>query len=194
MYEVEMKFRVPNPLSFEESLRTLGCEFRETVEEIDQFYQHPQRDFVLTDECLRIRRRLSNGTEEKFLTYKGPKIDRKTKTRRELEVRIDSEGMWEDILEALGFRRKATIHKFRRRCEWRVLDHRVEVCLDSLPDLKDGNFVELEILASESDLEEKRKLIINLSEQLGLAESMSIQTSYLGLLTQAGQVKYTEAG
>jgi predicted adenylyl cyclase CyaB len=95
--------------------------------------------------------------------------------------------MWEEILEALGFRVKATIRKFRRRCELKVSDHQVEVCLDSLPDLKDGNFVELEMIASESDLEEKQELIINLSEQLGLSES--IQTSYLGILTQAGQVK-----
>ncbi|MDR1964683.1 MAG: class IV adenylate cyclase [Planctomycetaceae bacterium] len=188
MYEVEMKFRVTNIELFEEHLKTLGGELGPMVEEVDQFYQHPQRDFLVTDECLRLRRRrLPNGVEEKFLTYKGPKMDRETKTRREIEIRLGLEEPWELILDVLGFRAtKEMVRKFRRCSELLISDQLVVVVLDFLPELEKrdgvGTFVELETIASESDWELKRELIINLSKEFGFSES--VRTSYLDLLTR----------
>ncbi|MDR2116568.1 MAG: class IV adenylate cyclase [Planctomycetaceae bacterium] len=191
MYEVEMKFRVSDVKAFEERLKELGGILEPAVEEVDSFYQHPQRNFSVTDECLRIRRRkLPNGTEEKFLTYKGPKIDQETKTRREIEIRIDPQEPYETILDVLGFKTKDTVRKFRRRSELLISEQLVEVVLDFLPELEKsdgiGTFVELETMASESDWEEKRKLIMNLSKNFGFSES--IRTSYLGLLNKAKNV------
>ncbi|MDR1270758.1 MAG: class IV adenylate cyclase [Planctomycetaceae bacterium] len=190
-YEVEMKFRVDNIKAFEERLKVLGGNLGAMMEEVDLFYQHPQRDFSVTDECLRIRRRkLPNGTEEKFLTYKGPKMDRETKTRREIEIRLDSQEPWETMLELLGFQAKDTVRKFRRRSELSILNQLVEVVLDFLPELEKsddgGTFVELEAMASESDWEKKRELIMNLSKDFGFSES--IRTSYLELLRKAKNV------
>jgi adenylate cyclase class 2 len=191
MYEVEMKFRVGDIKAFEKCLKKFGGILEPMVEEVDLFYQHPQRDFSVTDECLRIRRRkLPNGIEEKFLTYKGPRIDQKTKTRREIEIRIDPQEPYETILELLGFQEKDTVRKFRRRSELLISNQLVEVVLDFLPELEKsdgvGTFVELEIIASESDWEEKRELIINLSKDFGFSES--IRTSYLALLNRARNV------
>ncbi|MDR3199641.1 MAG: class IV adenylate cyclase [Planctomycetaceae bacterium] len=188
MYEVEMKFQVGDIKAFEERLKMFGGILEPMVEETDLFYQHPQRDFSVTDECLRIRRRkLPNGTEEKFLTYKGPKIDRETKTRREIEIRLDPQEPFETILELLGFRAKDSVRKFRRRSELAISNQLVEVVLDFLPELEKsggvGTFVELETMASASDWEEKRELIRNLSKDFGFSES--IRASYLELLSKA---------
>ncbi|MDR0703601.1 MAG: class IV adenylate cyclase [Planctomycetaceae bacterium] len=187
VYEVEMKFRVADVKTFEDRLRMFGGILGQTVEEVDRFYQHPQRDFSITDECLRVRRRkLPDGTEEKFLTYKGPKMDQETKTRREIEIRLDSREPWELMLELLGFREKDMVRKFRRRCELLILNQSVEVVLDFLPELEKsddgGTFAELETIASESDWKVKRELIMNLAKDFGFSES--IRTSYLELLNK----------
>jgi adenylate cyclase class 2 len=191
VYEVEMKFCVVDVKTFEDRLRRFGGILGQAVEEVDRFYQHPQRDFSVTDECLRVRRRkLPDGTEEKFLTYKGPKIDWETKTRREIEIRLDSREPWEIMLELLGFQEKDIVRKFRRRSELLISNQLVEVVLDFLPELKEsdsgGNFAELETIASESDWEEKRELIMNLSKDFGFSES--IRTSYLELLNRKKNV------
>jgi adenylate cyclase class 2 len=182
-----MKFRVVDVKSFEERLQAFGGVLGEVMEETDRFYQHPQRDFSVTDECLRVRRRkLPDGTEEKFLTYKGPKMDQETKTRREIEIRLDSQEPWEIMLELLGFQEKDIVRKFRRRCELLISNQSVEVVLDFLPELEkndsEGTFAELETIASESDWKEKRELIMNLAKDFGFSES--IRASYLELLSK----------
>jgi adenylate cyclase class 2 len=191
MYEVEMKFRVVDIKTFGDRLRMLGGVLGQVVEEVDQFYQHPQRDFSVTDECLRVRcRKLPDGTEEKFLTYKGPKIDQETKTRREIEIRLDSREPWENLLELLGFQEGDIVRKFRRRSKLLISNQSVEVVLDFLPELgksdKGETFVELEMIASESDWEEKRELIMNLAKDFGFSES--IRASYLELLSKKENV------
>ncbi|MDR1053706.1 MAG: class IV adenylate cyclase [Planctomycetaceae bacterium] len=188
MYEVEIKFRVIDVEEFERRLCELGISFStDAVEEIDKFYSHPQRDFNQTDECLRLRvRKYVDNHEEKFLTYKGAKLDKKTKTRRELEIKIDDNITLELILESLGFQFVDFVRKFRRHAEIVVDQTNVNFLLDFVPELDDkinnisGNFVEIETIASEIDLEQKRNLILDIAQKLNLTES--IQTSYLGLL------------
>ncbi|MDR0390297.1 MAG: class IV adenylate cyclase [Planctomycetaceae bacterium] len=193
MYEVEIKFRVDDIEMFTQQLAEMGVNFTETaVEEIDKFYLHPQRDFSLTDECLRLRlRKFVDGHEEKFLTYKGAKLDKETKTRRELEIQIEDNITLELILDTLGFKTVDSIRKFRRQSEIIIDGTVIELLLDFVPDLVDeknnnsGNFVEIETIASESDLESKRQLILEFAKKLNLAES--IRNSYLSLIRQQRQ-------
>jgi adenylate cyclase class 2 len=191
MYEVEMKFRVTNIDLFESQLNELGVEFEsEAVEEIDTFFSHPQRDFNLTDECLRLRqRKFVDKHEENFLTYKGPKIDKETKTRRELEIKIEEINTLESILNALGFLPVDSVRKFRRHGVINVDNTSIELLLDFIPELYDSptgsHFVEIETIATEKNLEIKRQLILSLAKELNLVES--IRTSYLGLLRQQRQ-------
>jgi adenylate cyclase class 2 len=188
MYEVEMKFCVGDIDLFEQNIGRLGVKFEsDAVEEVDKFYSHPQRDFNQTDECLRLRlRKFIDGGEEKFLTYKGPKIDKETKTRNELEIKIGDDITLELILNALGFKAVDTVRKFRRQTEIIVDGVVVELLLDFIPELDsygcDGHFVEIETIASENDLELKRNLILDLAKKLNLKNS--IRTSYLGLIKQ----------
>src|SRR3954468_9713035 len=81
-WEVEQKFRVDDPQAIRDRLIDLGVQFQESESQVDHYFRHPSRDFATTDEALRLRQ----IGEQNFITYKGPKIDAATKTRRELEL------------------------------------------------------------------------------------------------------------
>ena len=184
---MEIKFRVNNvgisKLERQLQQRFGGTEFGEQVTESDAFFQHPCRNFVQTDECLRLRNRIfSDGPSKHFLTYKGPKIDTSTKTRRELEMQIEEPECLESILMALGFCKSAFIRKFRRRMAL-IIEHRnVDIVFDTLPDLPESarHFIEMETIAAEEEIEKCRTLILDIARQLGLSEP--IRDSYLKLV------------
>ena len=183
-FEVEIKFRVENVSELERKLQQIGgTAFSEPVMESDSFFLHPSRNFVETDECLRLRNRiLPVGTSEHSLTYKGPKIDTSTKTRKEIEIPITEPERWESLLTALGFHQSASVQKIRRRQGLIVNNRHVEIVLDTLPALPEANrlFLEIETLAPAEELEVCRSLILGIAEQLELGTP--VQDSYLKLV------------
>ena len=192
-FEVENKFRVDDITELKHRLqRRFGnVEFSEPVTESDSFFQHPCRDFVQTDECLRMRKRqFSDGTTEHSLTYKGPKTDVRTKTRQELEIPITEPQHWESLLVALGFRSWAFVQKFRQRMQLTVNNRRIEIVLDTLPALPESNrlFLEVETLAVAEDVEACRTLILDLAGQLELGAP--VQDSYLKMVQNHGQNQF----
>jgi adenylate cyclase class 2 len=112
--EVEQKFRVANLDATALRLLGMGVAVQSPVEEVDLYFQHPARDFALTDEALRIRQKAGTC----FLTYKGPKLDPVTKTRREIDLRLPespaTSAAFRELLEALGFRPVAEVRKRSR--------------------------------------------------------------------------------
>src|ERR1700710_144753 len=112
-YEVEQKYRYDANLNLEQQLNELSAAWHSPCRQSDVYYAHPSRDFAETDEALRIR---SIG-EQNFVTYKGPKIDRTTKTRHEIELPLapgnDGAKQFGELLAALGFRVVAEVHKQR---------------------------------------------------------------------------------
>ena len=114
-YEVEQKFPVADLEAIQRRLAELGAAIPEPEEEVDLFFAHPARDFAATDEALRLRQKGGRG----FVTYKGPKIDAATKTRRELELPLGDApaaiAAWREMLEALGFRPAGEVRKSRRK-------------------------------------------------------------------------------
>ena len=183
MYEVEMKFRVRDVSALERHLAQYGVALSEVEEESDQVYQHPAKDFKETDEALRLRTRKTGTRTERTLTYKGPKIDPTTKTRREIEIPLDADAPWHDLLTALGFVAHGNVHKFRRHgvLDWKGT--KVTTVLDLLPvlPLSEQNFIELEVVTSESDWQAARDAILEVAKELELTEG--IRTSYLDLTT-----------
>jgi adenylate cyclase class 2 len=193
-FEVEIKFRVDNVAELERKLQQFSdTGFGKPVTEFDSFFQHPCRNFVQTDECLRLRKRvLPDGASEHSLTYKGPKVDSNTKTRREIEITVAEPEQWESLLTALGFHKSATVEKFRKR-QRLTMNHRpVDIVLDTLPALPESDrlFVEMETMATEEEVDECRILILDLAEQLGLNDP--IQDSYLKLVQQCRVVRGDE--
>src|SRR5262245_45734336 len=112
-WEVEQKFHVTDPATAQQQLTEAGASFGDAVVQVDTYFRHPARDFRQTDEALRLRQ----SGDESFITYKGPRIDQETKTRRELELplpRVPACEQFAELLTALGFTTVATVRKTRR--------------------------------------------------------------------------------
>jgi adenylate cyclase class 2 len=180
-YEVEQKFRVSDPARVENLVTQCGGAWGEAIVQVDTYFRHPARDFAVTDEALRIRR----VNDQCCITYKGPKIDATTKTRRELELDLPRQATTYDdfceLLEALGFQRVADVRKRRRKARLQWLGKEVEVALDNVELV--GVFVELEVAADVATLDAARLCVSQLAQRLCLSENE--RRSYLELLLNA---------
>jgi adenylate cyclase class 2 len=176
--EVEQKHRVDDVAAFVAELEKRGVTIGPPVTQVDQYFAHPARDFAKSDEALRIR----TVGDRSFLTYKGPKLDSTTKTRRELELplaELDADGsQFRELLQALGFRPVASVRKQRRTFQFRHGGKEVEGALDDVEGV--GTFIELELQADDANLDEARVTISALASELQLGESE--RQSYLELL------------
>jgi adenylate cyclase class 2 len=177
-YEVEMKFAVADRATLETRLAGLGATLIAPQSELDVYFAHPARDFAKTDEALRIRRKGAAN----FITYKGPKLDAATKTRREIDLPLPpgepTAQAWTGLLAALGFGAVGEVRKSRRKAHVEWQGRSVEVSLDEVDNL--GAYVELELIAKADGLDAARATIISLAEALGLEGSE--RRSYLELL------------
>ena len=111
------------------------------------------------------------------MTYKGPKMDAVSMTRKEFEMQIDDAKVGKDILVSLGYVKMYPVVKIRQYYS----QNQVTVCLDQVEGL--GDFLELEIIVSQAD-EKKKALDILAStlEGLGFTDKDTIRTSYLSML------------
>ena len=82
MYEVEQKYPVADVKAIEDRLSRLGASWHGTAEQVDRYFNHPSRDFAVTDEALRLRSTAAGVA----ITWKGPRLDATAKTRREIEL------------------------------------------------------------------------------------------------------------
>jgi len=184
VYEVELKFPVADPAEAERRLAALAARLGTPVEQVDRFFTHPCRDFARTDEALRLRRTAAAVA----ITWKGPRIDPTTKTRREIELPIvaaeEPQGSgaaidrWTELLEALGFHRFREVAKRRRHgaVSWQGRD--VQIAVDEVAGL--GGFLELELQAAEADVATARGCLESLAGALGCTATE--RRSYLELL------------
>lgn len=175
MIEIEVKASVEDPKKLERSLIEFGATPIGIETQSDTYYNAPYRDFGKTDEALRIR--VEDGRS--VLTYKGPKMDKVSKTRKEVETEInDIDGMG-NILSSLGFIPVATVSKKRK--SFRVGDFFIS--LDEVRNL--GHFIEVEIGAKDSrNYQEKVESIFKFMGKLGIARESSIRKSYLEMILE----------
>jgi len=181
MLEVEIKFRVADQQAVERALGTLGAKIGAAHDQVDRYYAHPARDFATTDEALRMR--LSSGAW--YVTYKGPKLDRQTKTRREIELPLAGgdagAAQFAELLAALSFRPVLEVRKQRREAQIEWQGAEVTAALDDVAEV--GHFIELEIVSPEAELDANRARVLSLAAHLGLGETE--RRSYLELLIEA---------
>ena len=182
-FEVEQKFAVDDLEAVASQLRELGGTIADPVLQSDVYFAHPSRDFASTDEALRIR----SVAEANFITYKGPKIDSTTKTRREIEIRLaDGDEAAEqvtEVLKALGFSPVGTVRKTRRTCQLTWHDQSAEVALDTIASI--GDFVEVEFGANDESLTSAKACLASLVTKLGLTRSE--RRSYLELILKSSR-------
>jgi adenylate cyclase class 2 len=179
-YEVEVKFLLADLPRFREELRLRHALPIGEIEQEDRYFNHPVRDFRQSDEALRLRR----CGDRNRITYKGPKLDTVSKTRREIELDfasgLSSIAQFAEILTLLGFVESGTVRKRREQFELVQDGLTIEITIDHVAGL--GDYVELEAPASSGDIDMVRSKIIDLAAQLGL--SGSERRSYLELLVE----------
>lgn len=172
---IEFEVKAPVPPEAVAALRArLGAPLA-VEEHADLYLRHPCRDFRSTDEALRLSRR----ADRVELTYKGPRLDARTKARREVVLAVPDHGQARDLLSGLGFEPAAEVRKTR------ALHHVAgfEVAVDDVPGL--GVFVELErSLPEGADRGEAEREALALLASWGLARTE--RASYLELLERRG--------
>lgn len=180
-FEVEVKFplsdRVTEALA---KLHQLGAISGGEAVQTDHYFNHPVRDFAQTDEALRIR---SVG-DQNWVTWKGPKIGSRTKTRREIELPLgdgtQTAEQLSEVLQILGFRSVTVVRKTRKLHKLTRNGRRFEIALDEVDEL--GTFLEVELMADETDLKSAQDAVLELARELGLSQTEP--RSYLGMLLQ----------
>jgi adenylate cyclase class 2 len=140
--EIEVKAYADNLAKVEERLKELGAVFISEV-----------------------------ADEQSFLTYKGRKIDAKSKTREEIEVVVSDADSANLILLRLGFEPVAEVSKVRKRYK---IDE-FEICLDDVEGV--GPFVEVETKGD--NMAELRDKALAILEKLNLRKTE--RKSYLEL-------------
>lgn len=157
LLEIEIKAYCNNHKEIIERILSMGGERIETVKEKDIYFNHPCRDFRITDEAFRIRIRDSNS----YITYKGPRMGGMTKTRYEEEVIVSDFDSMNNILLELGFTHVDNVSK--ERIIYNLQG--IEICVDKVEDV--GDFVELE--KRDMDRKSAEKELFSLAESLGLS-------------------------
>ena len=182
-FEVEFKYRVSDREAFLAAVEKLGATKLDAIQQVDRYFNHPARDFGQTDEALRIRN--TNGKHR--ITYKGPKVDAVSKTRREIELAFvetnDVESELADMLTILGFRETLAVPKTRQPWNLTWNNRAVEIVLDSIAGL--GSFAEVETSATAADKDAAIDDLLTLANALSLHDSE--RRSYLEMLLEANQ-------
>lgn len=167
-YEIEIKAYCNDEEAVREKLAAAGAAFVRSDIESDIYFNHPSRDFRITDEALRIR----TVKDKTVLTYKGPKISDFSKARVEKETDLGDGDEIKAILDFLGFRASGSVIKKR---DYYLLND-MTICLDNVERL--GFFVEIEKKGDSVEAVEKE--LYSAAEILGLEKFE--RRSYLELI------------
>ncbi|MHA2351577.1 MAG: class IV adenylate cyclase [Candidatus Thorarchaeota archaeon] len=180
-FEVEVKVPITDSEVMKQKLLKSGAKMMNSEVQIDTYFDHPCRKFLETDEAVRVRTRrplaelkLDTSHSPNELTYKGPKIDKTTKTRLEYSVGINDADSLSSILESLSFTPVATITKKRTFFDLRD----ITISIDDVEQV--GLFLELESIAYDRvEMESAKATIFELLDELGIDSKQSVRESYL---------------
>jgi adenylate cyclase, class 2 len=176
MIEVEVKAHAHNLAFVEDKLNHLGAFKKNEEYQEDIYFNAPHRDFAQTDEALRIRKTRDNAGERIFITYKGAKMDKVSKTRKEIEVDVGDPLKVANIFESLGFRPVAIVKKNRVSYTF----DKLIITLDEV--LGVGSFVEIEKEVEEGeDFQGSLDEIFRFYKKIGIKEGFE-RRSYLELM------------
>ena len=161
--EVEVKYRLLDPVVVRQQLMLAGADFQGRSFETNVRYDTPDGGITQGGCLLRLRKDGKNR-----LTHKSPHPDSGKegfKIHRELEVEVSDFDTTDGILKALGFDAVQIYEKWRET----YLLNGCEICLDTLPF---GEFMEIEGI---------KKQINEVAERLGFSRKGRIATNYLSL-------------
>lgn len=172
MIEVEVKAKITSFNEIEKRLEGIGAVKSRKEFQEDIYFASPIVDFAKTDEALRIR----TTDNDIFITYKGPKLNSEAKTRKEVEMSIESASKAKDIFKEIGFKEVRTVRKNRQYYTY----ENFEISLDDVEGLPP--YMEIEIaLDNGQEYDEAQSEIFRLFEKLGITDGFE-RTSYMELL------------
>ncbi|MFC1786613.1 class IV adenylate cyclase [Halobacteriota archaeon] len=172
MIEVEIKLPLKDQEGARNKVKKLGANLVGAEKQIDIYYNAPHRNLAETDEALRIR-----FGKDASLTYKGPKLDKISKTREEIVAPIADADKTSAILKVIGFDEVAKVTKHRETYQ---LDDFI-ITIDCLFDL--GTFMEIETAVPEGeDYRSAQERVFDLLDRLGLRKEDTVRESYLELI------------
>jgi adenylate cyclase class 2 len=194
MIEVEIKVRISDPQKIREKFEKNNGIYKKSLLHEDIYFNMPKglRDFKETDEALRLRKSIEfnkrNNSRHNivnfFLTYKGKKLDESTKTRKEIEIKIEGIDKMLKLLKELGFQEILTVKKERELYEFEYKFYCLEVLIDYLPILNQS-FIEVELLLDSKDnIDESREILFDFLDLFGIKKEESIRKSYLELILE----------
>jgi len=194
MIEVEIKVKISDPNQVKKRFEENKGVYKISLHHEDTYFNMPKglRDFKQTDEALRLRKSIEYNKDKEamvqkinyFITYKGKKIDQTTKTREEIEVKINKIEDMKNLLKLLGFREVFTVVKERELYEFLFKDVRIEALIDYLPILKQ-HFVEVELMTeSYEDIKKSKNILFQFLEKFDVKKEESIRKSYLELIAE----------
>jgi adenylate cyclase class 2 len=194
-YEIEFKFEISKSL-WEQLIKIFSeSSIPYVSEEIDTYYENKgDNKLAPEDKALRIRKSKSisakQNEEKTELTFKGPKVSEKSKTRHEINLKIGNMKNFDLLLQQLGFNPVMIVKKVRTVVKFLLpkSDINLNLSHDVVENL--GSFIEIETFTESfnqiSDIEEKIMSYWNsLLDSLGIKEEKprnSIRESYLELL------------
>ncbi|MCJ7650278.1 MAG: class IV adenylate cyclase [Candidatus Lokiarchaeota archaeon] len=194
MYEVEIKVIIQDLEELRDIIRINGGSYKISLLHEDTYFNMPKelRDFKNTDEAIRLRKSEEFDKNDDdillkskcYLTYKGKKIDSITKSRQEIEVKVDNFDNMKEILKVLGFQEVLSIQKERELFELLYQDEKIEILLDYIP-LLHQYFMELEmVVSSPQEIDDARGILFELLERFNINKDDSIRKSYLELIVE----------
>jgi adenylate cyclase, class 2 len=183
--EIEIKAKIASVEQMARKITGAGAKFDCDLVHEDIYFDKPAKlgSFARTDEALRLRisQNETEGKEEVFLTYKGPKVDATTKTREEIDVGVADAGKVRRILAVVGFKEVIVIKKIRKHYH----HGDVSIMLDRVEGLPDP-YMEVEIIADDaSTLDARREQLFTYLEGVGIGRGASERKSYLELVLLA---------
>jgi len=192
MIEVEIKVKISDPNLIRKKFEDINGVYKLSLHHEDTYFNMPKglRDFKQTDEALRLRKSIEFNRDNKakpqkinyFITYKGKKIDKTTKTREEIEVKINEIEDMKNLLKLLGFREVFTVVKERELYDFTFKDTRIEALIDYIPILEQY-FVEVELITeSYEKVDENKEILFQFLENFGIKKQESVRLSYLELI------------
>lgn len=179
MLEVEIKLPIKECSLTEAGLLEQGFGRGDLVKESDTYFNGKEHDIRARGEALRVRRTENHttGKSSAVMTFKGPKSDSVSMTRKELETGIGDPDICEEIFLSVGLEPVRPVVKLRQYYH----RGRMTACLDQVEGL--GSFLELEILVDDEG--EKEDALAEIEAVLGLlgyCMADTTRTSYLTML------------
>jgi adenylate cyclase class 2 len=179
--EVERKRQLPDDgAQLAALLVELGWQASEPVMEVDTYYSRPDVDFMVTVECLRVRRRgdfseITYKPASNATTHSGDDLILKQETNVVLQSAGQAE-FADRLLESIGMRLLVRVEKRRRT--WQRADHPdVIVAIDTVTGV--GTFIETEVLAE--DAVGAAALVERIEKELDLTDYSTIDLPYRDL-------------